>query len=309
MLRLKRLSEQPILAPIWEHEWERGAVFNAGAIYENGLIHLFYRASNNRFKLDTPKPMEEHKFVSSIGYAISTDGVNFSRFDKPVLTGVGEQEAWGVEDPRITKIGDTYYMLYTAFGGRDWYDYRPAMCWSKNLVDWQGHKVLLDEPNKDVALFPEKIGGRYVLLHRREPHIWIGFSTDLEHWTDHQILMRTIPGTWESKKIGIAGPPHKTEAGWVLFYHAVDQEHVYRLGVALLDLHDPTRVLARYPAPILEPETPWERFGLVPNVVFSCGSVEKDGAFFVYYGGGDAAIGVAAVDRSTLLYHLTQEAR
>ncbi|MCG0238370.1 MAG: glycosidase [Firmicutes bacterium] len=308
MLRLTRLSDTPILGPIWEHEWEREAVFNAGAIYENGLVHLFYRASNNRFRLDTERPDPAHKFVSSIGYAISTDGVHFARFDQPVLTGVGPQEAWGVEDPRITKIDDTYYMIYTAFGGRTWEDYRPAICWSKNLVDWQGHRVLLDETNKDAALFPERIGGRYVLLHRRMPHIWIGFSTDLEHWTDHRILMTTRPGTWESKKIGIAGPPHKTEAGWVLFYHAVDDQHVYRLGVALLDLEDPTKVLARYPYPILEPELEWERAGLVPNVVFSCGSVEIDGAFFVYYGAGDATLGVAAVDRSILLHYLTREA-
>jgi predicted GH43/DUF377 family glycosyl hydrolase len=308
-LRLKRLSDAPSLAPVPEHEWEREAVFNAGAIYENGLFHLFYRASNRRFVLDTPVPLPENKFVSSIGHAISTDGIHFARFDQPVLTGEGEQEAWGVEDPRITKIGDTYYMLYTAFGGRSWQDFRPAMCWSKNLVEWQGHKILLDEPNKDVALFPEQIGGRYVLLHRREPHIWIAFSTDLEHWTGHQIIMETRPGTWEHKKIGIAGPPHKTEAGWVLFYHAVDQDHVYRLGVALLDLQDPTKVVARYPHPILEPELDWEKYGLVPNVVFSCGSVEKDGAYFVYYGGADTAIGVAAVDRSTLLYYLTREAR
>jgi predicted GH43/DUF377 family glycosyl hydrolase len=309
MLQLKRLSEKPILSSIWEHEWEREAVFNAGAIYADGLFHLFYRGANNRFKLTTEKPLETEKFVSAIGHAISTDGVHFARFDQPVLTGRGQQEAWGVEDPRITQIGDTYYMLYTAFGGRDWLDYRPAVCTSKNLIDWQGHNVLLDEPNKDVALFPEKIGGRYVLLHRREPNIWMAFSADLATWTDHQIIMEAIPGGWESKKIGIAGPPHKTEQGWVLFYHAVDDQNCYRLGVALLDLQDPTKVVARYAHPVLSPETTWERYGLVPNVVFSCGSVEKDGAFFVYYGGGDSCMGVAAVDRSTLLYYMTQEGK
>lgn len=306
MLKLQRLSQQPILTPVRDHEWEREAVFNAGAVYANGLIWLFYRASNNRFRFDTPVPLPEYKFVSSIGLAVSSDGIHFSRFDRPVFSPATEQEAWGVEDPRITRIGDTYYMCYTAFGGRHWKDFRPALAWSRNLFEWHGRQILLDEPNKDVALFPEKVGGRYVLLHRREPSIWIAFSDDLQNWTDHQILMEPIPGGWEAKKIGAAGPPHRTEAGWVLFYHAVDADNVYRLGVALLDLNDPTRVLARYPHPILEPETDWERYGLVPNVVFSCGSVEKDGAYFVYYGGGDCCLGVAAVDRTVLLRHLTQ---
>jgi predicted GH43/DUF377 family glycosyl hydrolase len=308
MIRLKRLSETPILSPIVEHRWESVAVLNAGAVYANGLFHLFYRGVNHRFNLTSERPRKEDKSVSSIGYAISADGVNFARFDKPVVTGVGRQEAWGVEDPRITRIDDTYYMLYTAFGGRHWHDYRPALCLSRNLVQWEGHRILLDEPNKDVALFPERVGGRYVLLHRREPHIWIAFSVDLVHWTDHQILMTTIPDSWESKKIGSGGPPHKTAAGWVLFYHGVDDNHVYRLGVALLDLKDPTKVLARQATPILEPETAWERYGLVPDVVFSCGSVETDGAYFVYYGGGDSCIGVAAVDKSILLADLIKEA-
>lgn len=305
MIRLKRLSEKPILSPILERRWESVAVFNPGALYANGLFHLFYRGVNHRFNLTTEKPRKADKSISSIGYAISTDGVSFARFDKPVLTGVGRQEAWGVEDPRITRIDDTYYMVYTAFGGRDWHDYRPALCTSRNLVDWEGHRILLDEPSKDAALFPERIGGRYVLLHRREPHIWIAFSVDLVNWTDHQIIMETIPDGWESTKIGSAGPPHKTAAGWVLFYHGVDANQVYRLGVALLDRNDPTKVLARQATPVLEPETAWERYGLVPDVVFSCGSVEKDGAYFVYYGGGDSCIGVAAVDRSTVLADLT----
>lgn len=307
MIRLKRLSETPILSPT-RRRWESAAVFNPGAIYENGLFHLFYRGVNHPFNLTTEKPRREEKSVSAIGYAVSTDGVSFARFDKPVFTGVGRQEAWGVEDPRITRIEGTYYMVYTAFGGRNWYDYRPALCISRNLVHWEEHRVLLDEPSKDAALFPERIGGRYVLLHRREPHIWIAFSWDLVNWTDHQIIMKTLPGGWESTKIGSAGPPHKTAAGWVLFYHGVDANRVYRLGVALLDRNDPTKVLARQTAPVLEPETAWERHGLVPEVVFSCGSVEKDGAYFVYYGGGDSCIGVAAVDKHALLADLAKEA-
>lgn len=305
MIRLERLSQTPILTPIPEHPWESAAVFNAGAIYENGLVYLFYRAMDRPYSPPAPEPRLGEKFISSVGLAISTDGVHFSRFDKPVVTGRGETESWGVEDPRVTRIDDTYYMTYTAFSGRSWEDYRPAICWSKNLLEWHGHRILMDETNKDVALFPVRIGGRYCLLHRREPHIWIAYSTDLETWTDHQILMHALSGGWESCKIGIAGPPHLTDAGWVLFYHAVDDAGVYRLGVALLDRENPGKVLVRHHGPILEPETDWEQSGLVPNVVFSCGSVEIDGAFFVYYGGADACLGVAAVDKSLLLKALT----
>lgn len=309
MIRLERLSQTPILTPVAEHDWERAAVFNAGAIYENGLVYLFYRAMDRDYGRPAPVPSPEEKFVSSVGLAASTDGVHFSRFDKPVLTGEGEWEAWGVEDPRVVCLDGTFYMTYTAFRGRSWDDYRPAICWSRNLIEWHGHEVLLDEVNKDVALFPERIGGRYYLLHRREPHIWIAASSDLKNWTEHRILMHALPGGWESRKIGIAGPPHLTDAGWVLFYHAVDDNKVYRLGVALLDLADPSKVLVRYDRPILEPELEWERKGLVPNVVFSCGSVEIDGAYYVYYGGADACIGVAAVDKSLLLSKLLERAQ
>lgn len=305
MIRLERLSQTPILTPIPEHEWERAAVFNAGAVYENGLVYLFYRAMDRPYGGDPAAPRPE-QFISSIGLAISTDGVHFARLDKPVLTGQGEWEAWGLEDPRVTRLDGTYYMTYTAFRGQSWEDYRPAICWSDNLIQWHGHQVLLDEVNKDVALFPQRIGGRYYLLHRREPHIWIASSTDLKTWTDHQILMRVIPGGWQSRKIGTAGPPHLTESGWVLFYHAVDDSGAYRLGVALLDREHPTKVLARSDQPILEPELEWERQGLVPNVVFSCGSVEIAGAYYVYYGGADACIGVAAVDKSLLLADLLE---
>lgn len=149
MFKLKRLSEKYILAPISEHEWERCAVFNPAVLYETNKVHLFYRASNNSFKLDSEIPMEEHKFVSSIGYAVSHDGINFERIPYPIIEGVGKQESWGMEDPRITKIDDTYYMLYTAFGGRGWDDIRISIISSKNLKDWGNRRILLDEPNKD----------------------------------------------------------------------------------------------------------------------------------------------------------------
>ncbi|HHY46115.1 MAG TPA: glycosidase, partial [Firmicutes bacterium] len=248
------------------------------------------------------RPVEEHKYTSSIGYAVSTDGIHFKRYSVPILVGETSQEMWGVEDPRITLLDGRYYMIYTAFGGRDWFDVRPTIIGSPDLVRWEGRRILLDEPNKDVALFPEKVGGRYVILHRRLPDIWIAFSNDLINWTDHQIIMRPIPGTWQSQRIGIAGPPVRTRHGWLLFYHGVDESRTYRLGAALLDPANPTVVLARQDEPILEPELEWERNGLVPNVVFSCGQAETEDGYLVYYGAADTCIGVAYVSKEDVRF-------
>ncbi|MGQ9525064.1 MAG: glycoside hydrolase family 130 protein [Armatimonadota bacterium] len=296
MVKLTRCTNEPILRPLLHHPWERAAVFNCGACLRDGVVYLLYRAADHPFN-DASR-----QSVSSFGYAVSTDGINFFRFDKPVLQGQGPQEACGVEDPRITLIGDTYYVLYTAFGGRKPDDFRISMATTKNFLTWERHGVVLDEPNKDAALFPEKIGGRYVLLHRRPPAIWMAFSDDMRNWTDHTVVMDVVECSWDSWRIGIAGPPIKTDQGWLLIYHGVDHKRVYRLGIAMLDLKDPTKVIARQREPILEPELDWEVNGLVPNVVFSCGAVDMGSRYLVYYGGADTVIGVAYLNKSDLSF-------
>ncbi|MFO7153338.1 MAG: glycosidase [Caldicoprobacter oshimai] len=296
MIKLRRLSDQPILLPKPEHEWERAAVFNAAAIYENGLFHMLYRAS------DVGPHPNFGQYVSRLGYAVSKDGINFMRLDKPVMTNNTEQELRGVEDPRVVKIDGVYYMMYTGYGGRSENDFRICLATSRNLIDWEKKGVVLDEPNKDASLFPEKIGGKFVMLHRRYPHIWVAFSDDLKTWHDHTVVMKPIDGNWDCVKIGIAGPPIKTKDGWLLIYHGVDEYKVYRLGVALLDLSNPTKVLARQKEPILEPELEWEKNGYVPNVVFSCGHAVKDDVIYVYYGGADTVIGVAVLDMKDIQF-------
>lgn len=295
MIKLRRITTRPILSPIQDHEWEGAAVFNCAAVYDRGLFHLLYRGMNRDYS------GVGGKFISSIGYAVSTDGFNFLRLDRPVLVGEGEQEGSGVEDPRVTRLGDTYYMFYTAYGARYADDYRISLATSQNLISWKKHGIMLDEPNKDAALLPEKIGGRYVMFHRRPPAIWVAYSEDLKNWTDHRKIMDIRPG-WESRKVGIAGPPMKRDDGWLLFYHAVDENWVYRLGVALLDLEDPTKVIARQSEPVLEPELAWEKEGLVPNVVFSCGHVDVGDEYYVYYAGADHHIGVAAVAKKDVKF-------
>ncbi|HEC33834.1 MAG TPA: glycosidase [Chloroflexi bacterium] len=280
-MKLRRYAGNPILKPRREHPWEARAVFNCAVVRHSGLFHMLYRAV-------------AEALVSTIGYAVSSDGFDWLRLDWPVLEPANEFETKGVEDPRITRIGDTFYMAYVAYSE---HGTRVSLAASSNLIAWERLGVILpDEDNKDAALFPEKIGGRYVLLHRRPPDIWIAYSDDLLHWTNHRVIIRPRPETWEHLKIGIAGPPEKTDYGWLLIYHGVDVDKVYRLGVALLDLEDPSRVIKRQEEPILEPEKEWELHGDVPNVVFSCGQVMTDDALYVYYGGADTVIGVATVN-------------
>ncbi len=288
MIKLERLSEQPILTPKKEHTWEKAAVFNCGVIFHNNLVHMIYRAT------DITSNGKEGKYINNLGYAVSSDGIHFNRLEKPILINDVPQELRGPEDPRLVHLDGKFYMTYTGYGGRFDGDYRICLASSSNLITWERHGVLLDEANKDAALFPERVNGRYLMLHRRHPDIWLAYSDDLHHWDNHLSLMQPIPDSqWESEKIGAAGPPIKTQEGWLLIYHAVSGNGRYSLGIALLDLQDPTKVLFRQTEPILEPALDWEINGYVPNVVFSCGQAFIDEKIYVYYGGADTVIGVA----------------
>lgn len=291
MIRLQRLSDKPVLSAVPHHNWEAAAVFNTAAVYHNDLVHLVYRAT------DITSNGQEGEYINSLGYAVSGDGIHFERLGNPILSNDVSQEARGPEDPRITWMDGKFYMLYTGYGGRFDGDYRISLATSSNLIHWERQGVMLDEPNKDAALLPEKVGGRYMMFHRRAPDIWVAFSENLKDWEDHHSIMSPIPDSdWEETKIGLSGPPIKTEQGWVIIYHGVGgSPRKYSQGIALLDGDDPTRVIARQSQPILEPELDWEVNGYVPNVVFSCGQVILGDQLYVYYAGADTAIGVAAV--------------
>ena len=298
MLKLERISNEPVLKPNPANSWEAGAVFNCAAIFKDGLVHLVYRAT------DITSNGSQGRYINNLGYAVSNDGINFNRLNQPILVNDIEQEARGPEDPRIVKLGETYHMLYTGFGGRFPGDYRISHATSENLIRWKRHGIILDEANKDASLFPELINGEYLLLHRRPPNIWISTSKDLQNWKDHRILLRVKPGSdWQSEKIGIAGPPIKTTNGWLQIYHGVSKSNRYSLGVALLDLEDPFKIISRQNEPILEPELEWEVNGHVPDVVFSCGQVEIGEDLIVYYGGADTVIGAAKIKMSEINFN------
>ncbi|MCD4687602.1 MAG: glycosidase, partial [Anaerolineae bacterium] len=174
--------------------------------------------------------------------------------------------------------------------------------------------------DRNAVLFPEMVGGKLILIHRAESDIQIAFFDDLDHlldpgpefWPDylrhlddHKLLTQVYP--WEAKKIGASCPPLQTPEGWLLIYHGVDMDHVYRAGAALLDLDDPRRVIARTAEPILEPEAPYELVGDVPNVVFPQGLVVLDRTAYVYYGGADKVVALATAPLADLVTYLTQD--
>jgi len=310
--KLKKYSQNPILEIRENSTWENQAVFNPTAIYQDKKFHLFYRA------LDKDK-------VSRLGCAISTDGFTFTqRLENPVYVPRMDYEQRknvnnysGCEDPRITKIEDKYYMCYTAYDGIN--PPRVALSWIK-AEDLKKHNWLWSEPilisppnidNKNTCLFPGKINGRYLFFHRvGGKDIAVDWLDDLNHfdginWLEKEAAISPRPGRWDSKKIGIAGPPIKTDQGWLLLYHGVSEiDDQYRVGVMLLDLNSPNYVLSRSKYPILEPTENFEKHGLVPNVVFPCGMVLVNKTLFVYYGGADKAIGVATANIDQLLKSL-----
>jgi len=287
-MKLVRHSENPILKPNPLNDWEALNVFNCGVVYHNGLFHMLYRAQG----ID---------YVSRIGYAVSADGVHFNRLQQPVLSPQEEWETRGVEDPRVTYLADEgrFVMAYTAYspGG-----ITPMFAESTNLVTWQRiGPLVVGEDNKDHVLFPRRVGGRYVAFHRRPPSIWIAHSDDLRDWQDFQVVMEPRPGNWDCKRVGAGGVPIETEHGWLVLYHAYDYEHIYRFGACLLDLDDPTRVIARPRGFLLQPEETWELKGDVPHAIFSAANPVVDGTVYVYYGGADRVIGLATCALEQLL--------
>ena len=295
---LQRYERNPILKPRREQNWESERVFNCAAFYERDRVHIVYRAQG-------------FDGISRLGYASSSDGYNIDeRLDTPIFSPLNPHEKFGCEDPRIMRFGDNYVMCYTAYGKtRRWAVVDKTRLAQIGMTTipvndflnhrWNWNRRVYPFPqvdSKNCVLFPEKFGDRYALYHRIAPHIWIAYSKILEDWSDsyHRIVMSPRED-WERTKIGAGAPPIKTEKDWLLIYHGIDENFVYRLGVAIVDLNNPEQVL-RWKSPILEPTESYEQ-----GIVFTCGAVRLDGKIFVYYGANDSVIGVATCEESQLL--------
>lgn len=337
-MKLQRFAGNPILSPHPDHPWEDLAVFNPAAWYDEAKreVLLLYR---------TAESGPEYKCW--FGLARSRDGYHFERAsDQPALSPSGEGfDGATIQDPRLTKMGDWFYVTYACRHypfGQFW---KPevrqrfvvpaeappefprylrtnatltGLAMTRDFRSWIRGGWLTDPllDDRDAILFPERVGGRFVLMHR--PLEWVGPEHGTEHacaWIKFADDLMGLPAApsrmlirqkypWEAFKLGINTPPIRTPHGWFTLYHAVGPDKFYRLGALLLDLDDPGVVRHRTPDWLMQPEESYEIDGFYRGCCFPCGTVVIDGRLFVYYGGADKYCALATCDFGELLEHL-----
>ncbi len=239
--------------------------------------------------------------ISHLRVARSTDGVNFTVDESPAIAPHTDMEEYGVEDPRATFIDGEWHITYVSVSR---WGITTSLATTTDFRSFERRGVILLPDHKDVVLFPEKIGGRYVALTRPMPQsfsrifgIWIAFSEDLLSWGGHERLCLPRPEYWDELRTGGSAVPFRVDDGWLELYHGVDRDARYAMGALLLDADDPRKVLARSAQPILEPLEPFERTGLFNETIFSCGHVPlADGRIRMYYGAADSVVAAADFD-------------
>ncbi|MEI6041976.1 MAG: hypothetical protein WCQ00_00160 [bacterium] len=323
-IHLDRNVNNPVISPSLLNKWENIGTFNPAIIKDDdGVVHMLYRAVGD-------------DGLSRIGYANSQDGIVFDeRYNYPVYVSVStfciENECeedrphfynpmvyasgggWGgTEDPRAVVIGDRIYMTYTAFEG--WGSVRMALTsismedFKKGKWNWKKPKFISSakDINKNWVLFPEKLNGKFAVIHSISPEIRIGYIDDIDR-IDEEFIQSSAPSggredQWDNWVRGAGSPPIRTEIGWLLLYHAMDKSdpNKYKLGCMILDFEDPTKILYRSPSPILEPVENYEN-DEKPGVVYASGAILQDDDLYVYYGGGDKHVCVAKTPLKPLL--------
>lgn len=305
ILMLMRVAERPVnhkkdlvLIPIVD--------FEAGTAKQKILS---FSATTEGINLDDPRIVlfPGQVYLTSISHfriARSKDGRHFTIDDKPAMSPDQEYESYGIEDPRITKIGDTYYIVYKGVAATG---ITQCIASTKDFITFEKHGIILPPENMDGILFPEKIKGRYALLHRPyprfigTPNMWVGYSDNLVEWGDHRFMLGCAAGTWEGGRIGGGAVPFLTDRGWLEIYHAATPGDRYCLGAVLLDKDCPEKVIAKSAAPILEPEAPYEVCGFKDNVVFTCGAIVHDDTVTIYYGAADESMCAADMSLTEIM--------
>lgn len=301
--KFTRLSPRPIVSPQGEG-FESAGTFNPAVVEQDGKFVMLYRA-------------QDRKGTSSLGYATSNDGIHFLRRSEPVMFSQEPYEkGGGVEDPRLVKFGDTYYLTYTGYNnvdgkGADKKDAQLCLATSKDLLHWDRRGIIFPAYSgkwnvkwtKSGAIVPEKINGKYWMYflgdaRDKDTQMGVAYSEDLLHWTealDHPVLW-SRPRLFDSQVVEPGPPPVIVPEGILLIYNGANDNFVYSTGWVLFDKQDPTKVLARAEEPIFSPSQEWEKVGQVPNVVFVEGLVQSGKRWLFYYGGADKHVGVAVAE-------------
>jgi predicted GH43/DUF377 family glycosyl hydrolase len=297
----RRHKSNPILTPA-DWPYPVNSVFNPGAtLMPDGTTLLLCR-------------VEDKRGHSHLCVARSANGVDSWQIDpRPTLLpdpAHFPEELWGIEDPRITHIPELgkYAIVHTVYT-RD--GPGVALTFTEDFHRFERYGVVMPPEDKDAALLPHRIGGNWALIHRpistRRAHIWMSYSADLRHWGSHKLMLEARRGGWwDANRIGLSPPPIETPQGWLVIYHGVRRTaagSIYRLGLALFDLHIPERCLRRSNEWVFGPEEPYERHGDVDNVVFPCGcTIAPDGdTLNLYYGAADSRIALASASIRVLL--------
>jgi predicted GH43/DUF377 family glycosyl hydrolase len=250
--------------------------------------------------------------ISHLRLVCSDDMIHFSE-PKEMMTkilGKGPLESFGIEDCRVTKINNTYYLTYTEVSR---HGVGVGLMHTNNWNTILREGMILPPHNKDCTLFPEKINGRYYCLHRPSGvdiggnFVWISSSMDLKHWGDHRCILTTRPDSWDSARVGAGASPIKTPEGWLEIYHGANANHRYCLGAMLMDLKDPHTVIARSVEPIMEPIETYEQEGFFGHVVFTNGHIVDGDKITVYYGASDTVICGATFSVSEILATLKDQ--
>lgn len=302
---LRRYEGNPILtAAQWPHTVN--AVFNPGVVQFEEETLLVVR-------------VEDRTGVSHLSVARSADGLTnwVIEDERSLIPDIGSHpEQFGIEDPRITRCGEEYLIVYTGYS-----THGPLvrLASTRDFRSYECRGTVMPPEDKDAALFPVQFGGRWALIHRPlsttprpAAHIWLSWSPDLRHWGDHAILLGAREGAWwDAHKVGLCTPPLQTSEGWLFVYHGVRitaAGSIYRLGLALLDLEHPERVIARSSEWVFGPDAPYERTGDVEQVVFPCGwQLLPDGdTIRMYYGAADTSVCVATASLTALLAWLSR---
>jgi predicted GH43/DUF377 family glycosyl hydrolase len=346
---IERFAENPLITPAdvkpSHPDLEVWRTFNAGATLHKGKTVLLLRVAERPkprkgsmgtayldlenpgacrvryFKLTDPKldladPRGVFFYdgvpylpqVSHIRMAVSDDGRRFTVAGKPALAPEFDYEVYGVEDPRITQLGNWYYINYSAIAPNG---VTTALARTRDFQRYEKLGIIFCPDNKDVAIFPEKIGGLYACLHRPSmkqigaPAMWLAFSENLLDWGRHRFIMGPRPGKWDSERVGCGAPCFRTRQGWLQIYHGCNSKIRYCSSAVLLDLQRPWKVIARSDEALLAPSAPYEMEGFLPNVIFHNGLVVRDdGGVDLYYGAADTTVCGARMDVEAVLRSL-----